>query len=71
MDSDGDTGTVFKLVLAGDLSLGVWPSPPEGVVAPEFGQLAVECMSQDHGQRHALLSLVSCVAKHETLMIRE
>ena len=67
----GDASSILEVVLAGDLGLGVWPSPPEGVVAPEFGQLAVECMSQDHGQRHALLRLVSCVAKHETLLIRK
>merc|ERR1719320_1171257 len=35
VDPGGDASSVVKVVLTGDLGLGVWPSPPQCAVAPQ------------------------------------
>merc|ERR1719221_1639134 len=68
VDPGGDASSVLEVVLAGDLGLGVWPSPPQCAVTSEVGDLPVHGVGKHNSQGHALLSLVGGVAKHKTLV---
>lgn len=68
VDVDWDDGATVLLVEAGDLSLGVRTEPAQGAVLTETRHLNVEAVGERGGERHALLSLVSGVAKHKTLV---
>jgi len=68
VDVDRNDGATVLSVQAGDLGLGVRTQPSEGAVLTETGHLNVEAVREGGGERHAFLSLVGGVAKHEALV---
>ena len=68
MNPSWDACSVLEAVLARDLCLGVGTGPPQSAVPPQVGQLPVEVVGKLHSQGHALFSLVSGIAEHQTLV---
>jgi len=68
VDALGDGGAIVKLVLNGDLGLGVGAEPAELSAAPELGHLHVELVGEHEGEGHELGGLVGGIAEHDTLI---
>lgn len=50
-----------------DLRFGVRAEPRKCLISAQLCHLNVELVSQDNSERHALLGLISGVAKHQAL----
>jgi len=55
-------------VLNGDLRLAVWAQPPELAAFANICQLLAQASGNEVCQRHAVLCLVTGIAKHDTLV---
>merc|ERR1719229_539137 len=58
----------FLQVLYGDLSLAVWPQPPEQPTFAHIGQLLSKTCRHRMRQGHAVFRLVARIPKHDTLI---
>lgn len=61
------TWWLWEVLEATHLGLGVGPQPGEHTGAPQLCHAGVEFVRQDNGEGHALLRLVSSIAKHQAL----
>lgn len=68
VDSLGDSGTVVVGILDSDLGLGVGSQPSERTISSSSSKGSVKLVGQDDGQGQELLSLVSGIAEHDTLV---
>jgi len=65
----GDTSTgIIVLVLNCDLSLGIRTKPLDDVLLTAFHKTSAQFGGEDVGERHQLLSLISGVSEHVTLV---
>lgn len=55
------------ILRSSNLSFRVGSDPRQRSIPTQLGHLGVELVSQDDGERHALLRLIRGITKHETL----
>lgn len=50
-----------------NLGFGVGPQPGQDAIASQLSDLGIQFVSEDDCEGHALLRLISRIAKHQTL----
>mmetsp|Transcript_1433 Transcript_1433/g.2409 ORF Transcript_1433/g.2409 Transcript_1433/m.2409 type:complete len:270 (+) Transcript_1433:652-1461(+) len=69
VDLGGDDRSIGKLIISdGDLGLSIGTEPPERSILTHIGELLSKLVGKKMGQRHAALSLIRGISKHNTLV---